>query len=92
MKPTKNRVEDTVIEGVLIPVRWGSGGEVSQVSLMTFDEAEYRVDLAATEAHDLRVYLRKPIRILGRTRGSRLVEVTTVEILETHGPPSPQDR
>jgi hypothetical protein len=82
VKP-KGRVEERVIEGVLIPVGWGPCGEVSQVSLMTFDEAEYRVDVAAVEAHHLRDYLRKRVRILGRTRGSRVVRVTAVEALET---------
>lgn len=81
MQPEK-LVEYEVIEGILIPVRWGPGGEVSQVSLMTFDEAEYHVDLAAV-AHDLRTYLRKHIRLLGRTHGRRIVEVTAVEIPAT---------
>jgi hypothetical protein len=80
--------EDAVLEGVLIPVRWGAGGDVSQVGLMTFDESEYRLDAALVEAHDLRRYLRKHIRIVGRTRGYRLVRVTAVEILEWPVPSS----
>jgi len=71
-----------VIEGVLIPVHWGSGGEVAQVGLMTFDESEYRVDAAVAEAHGLRRLLRRHVRIVGRIRGNRLIRVTRVEVLE----------
>ena len=80
----EHEVEDTVIEGVLVPVRWSAGGEVSQVGLMTFDEAEYRVDMVVAEAHNLRSYLQEHIRIVGRTKGNRVVHVTAVELCETH--------
>ncbi len=89
MKP-KNEVEDKVIEGVLIQVGWGSHGEVSHLSLMTFDEAEYRIDPAAAEAHDLGGLLQKPVRLRGRTRGHRVVEVTAVEVFDTSRSSEPQ--
>jgi hypothetical protein len=57
---------------------------------MTFDEAEYRIDMTETEPHNLRGYLRRHIRIVGRTRGSRVVQVTAVEVLETPAPLSPE--
>ena len=82
----RDRVEDATLEGVLIPVRWGSGGEVSEVSIMTFDEAEYRIDAAEAEAHHLRDHLRKRVRIRGRTRGGRLIEVSSIEVLDLHAP------
>jgi len=74
--------ERAVIEGVLIPVCWSPSGEVSEMGLMAFDEAEYKVDAAAAKLHGLRDHLRKHVRISGRTRGRRVVEVTSVEILD----------
>jgi hypothetical protein len=74
--------ESAVIEGVLIPVCWSASGEVSEIGLMAFDEAEYKVDAAAAKLHGLRDHLRKHVRISGRARGRRVVEVTSVEILD----------
>jgi hypothetical protein len=81
--------EDTVLEGVLIPAAWSSDGEASRFGLMTFDEAEYRIDRTVAEAHDLRAYLRRYVRILGRVRGGRVVDVKEVRIIETGSPASP---
>jgi hypothetical protein len=86
---TRKATERTVIEGVLIPVRWGSNGEILEVGVMTFDESEYRIDSVMADAHGLRDYLRRHVRILGRTRGRRVIEVTGVEVLERQGPKSP---
>jgi hypothetical protein len=85
---TRRSANRTVIEGLLVPVRWGSTGEISEVGLMTFDEAEYRIDLAMVDAHGLRDCLRKHVRIFGRARGRRVVEVTSVEVLEKGVPTS----
>jgi hypothetical protein len=83
-----DRVRYKTFEGVLIPVRWVSGGEVHQLSLMTFDEDEYWIDPAVAEAHDLGELLRRHIRIVGRARGRRLVEVASVELLGAPGEPA----
>lgn len=76
------RVDESMMEGVLIPVGWSAAGAISQVALVTFDEAEYRIDAAVIDAHDLRSRLRKHVRLRARTRGWRIVHVSTVEVLE----------
>jgi len=74
--------KETVIEGVLIPTAWGSNGDVSQVSLMTFDESEYRIDSAAAETHGLLSHLRRSVRCRGSVRGDRVVEIKSLELLD----------
>ena len=74
-----------MIEGVLIPVRWGPDGEVAEVGLMTFDEAEYRIDPTLPEVPELHRYLRRHVRISGRTDGSRLVEIRRLQVMEQRG-------
>ena len=90
MKPKVS--ESAVIEGVLVPVCWSASGEVSEIGLMGFDEAEYKVDAAAAKLHGLRDHLRKHVRISGRTRGRRVVEVISVEILEEVPTPPRRNR
>jgi hypothetical protein len=78
---SRPRQDDTVFEGVLLPVVWTSAGEVAEVSLMTFDEAEYRIEAGAAAAYGLRDHLRRRVRLRGRIRDGRVVEIASVEIL-----------
>ena len=75
--------EDTVLEGVLVPVEWGPSGEVLDVGLMTFDENEYRIDSATTRDHSLKDHLQKHVRLSTLIRDGRVIQVRRVEMLES---------
>jgi hypothetical protein len=80
--------EEAVLEGVLVPVSWGPDGSVSEVSLMTFDEDEYRIETTVAAALALADHLRKHVRLRGRTHRGRIVAAAAVEILELRGSPA----
>jgi hypothetical protein len=74
-----------VLEGVLLPGSWGTAGEILGVSLMTFDEEEYRIDPASADRLGLRDLLRRHVRLAAVPRDGRLIQVTRVELLEGMG-------
>lgn len=78
----ENAIDTVVLEGILLPVRWGPNGEVSHVSLMTFDEAEYRIDTSAASTIDVKRFLRRHVRVFGQARDGHLVAVTSIETPE----------
>lgn len=79
MKP--DEAEETVLEGVVIPVAWGPSGEIKDVGLVTFDEAELRIDPSIAWDHFLKDYLRKRVRVSAVVRGDRVLEVKSIEAL-----------
>lgn len=79
MKPTE--ADEAVLEGVIIPIAWGPLGAIEGVGLVTFDEAEYRIDPGIAWEHFLRGYLRQRVRLSAALRGNRVIEIKSVEVL-----------
>lgn len=79
MRPEPPRARD--FEGVLVSTGWGATGEVASVGLMTFDEQEYAVDMSTVDRNWLQAHLTKHVRIRGRVRSDRVLEVDQLRIL-----------
>ncbi len=78
----QNEAEETEFEGVIIPVGWGTSGDVLAVSLVTFDEGEYSIDPGIAWDHFLRDHLRKRVRLSGVLHADGTIQVRRVEVLE----------
>lgn len=84
MKTTE--AQETVLEGLIIPVAWGPSGKVTDIGLAAFDETEYRIDRCIAWEQFLRDYLRKRVRLSAVLEGGRVIQVKRVEVVEFAGP------
>ena len=78
--------QETVLEGLVIPIAWGPSGEVTDVGLAAFDETEYPIDRYAGWEHFLGDCFRKRVRLSAVVRGGRVIQVMRVEVVEIAGP------
>ncbi|MBW2422636.1 MAG: hypothetical protein JRG86_00210 [Deltaproteobacteria bacterium] len=79
MKP--GEAKSTVLEGVFLPTSWAAGGEVVDISLMTFDEKDYSIDSAVARDHGLLELIRRRVRLSAVVRRGRVIAVTHIEII-----------
>ena len=77
---TPNATVKATLEGVLIPAGWGPSGEVLNLSLMTQDETEYRIDPTTAEDHGLYDHLRKRVRLRVVLREKQVLQVIRFEV------------
>jgi hypothetical protein len=73
--------KSTVLEGVFLPTGWATGGEVVDISLMTFDEKDYPIDSAVARDRGLLGLIRRRVRLSAVVRNNRVIEVTQIAIL-----------
>jgi hypothetical protein len=76
---------DVVLEGVVLPVSWNASGEVEEVSLMTFDEAEYRIERTAIPADQVSRLIRKHVSLSAIVREGRVIRTGHIEIRSDPG-------
>ena len=75
-------VVEALLEGLLLPCRWGHAGDVAGIGLTTFDENEYRIDPGPAERYGMAAHLRRHVRLLAGLDGDRVVEVIQFEVLD----------
>jgi len=71
----------TMLDGVLVPGNGARRAEAADLSLMTFDEREYRIDPAVAKEHRLHELMRQRVRILAVLRDGRVIGAASVELV-----------
>ena len=80
--------EQTIIQGLIIPVDWDERGNVIAIAISTFDEDEYLIDMDEM-GKELMGHLREEIEIGGQylvKSGKKMIRVEGYEVRERSRP------
>jgi hypothetical protein len=81
-KQLKSSRNSIVVKGIIVPTAWDKMGNVTAVSISTFDEKEIPVSGSVV---DIPKFLRKTVEaegILNSRKGKRVIEVTRCRLLK----------
>ena len=80
--------EQTIIQGLIIPVDWDERGNVIAIAISTFDEDEYLIDMDEI-GKELMSHLREKIEISGQylvKSGKKMIRVVGYEVRKRSRP------
>jgi hypothetical protein len=75
------------LEGILVPWRWKTSGEVAAMVLNTLDEREYLIEDPTCMSRGLERHLQKRVRLIGTVIENRVVRIAAIAVVDTPGMP-----
>jgi hypothetical protein len=71
------------LEGIVVPRKWSSTGDIVALGLNTGDEREFSIESPGRATLDLVDHLRMRVRITGSVIGQRIVRISRWTTLDT---------